>query len=81
MNVENIRENDCVRAVLQDSIVVLVCQHIFNRQRNNNKKMIYVSVYRNMTNDGGSQTSLSPIFCWGRGVLYTGYYILVVISE
>ena len=81
MKVENIRENDCVRAVLQDSIVVLVCKHIFNRQRNNNKKMIYVSVYRNMTNDGDSQTSLSPIFFGGRGVLYTGYYILVVISE
>ena len=34
-----------------------------------------------MTNDGDSQTSLSPIFFGGRGVLYTGYYILVVISE
>ena len=29
--------------------------------------MIHVSVYRNMTNDGDSQTSLSPIFLGGEG--------------
>ena len=34
-----------------------------------------------MTNDGDSPDVSLPDFFWGRGVLYTGYYILVVISE
>ena len=51
------------RRDLQESRVVLVCQHLFNRQRKNKKKyFICANVYRNTINDGDFQTPLSPIF-------------------
>ena len=52
----------CLRD-LQESRVVLVCQHLFNRQRKNQQqKILYANVYRNTINDGDFQTPLSPIF-------------------
>ena len=64
-------ENNCVHAV-QESRVLLVCQHLFKCQKKNKNK-IYANVYWNTINDGNSQTSLSPIFLRGGGCLHTGY--------
>ena len=43
MNVENIRENNCVRG-LKESPVVLVCQHLFNCQMKQQQKIIYAAI-------------------------------------
>ena len=55
---------NCLRD-LQESRVVLVCQHLFNRQRK--KKILPANEYRNTINDGDLQTPLSPIFYWVEG--------------
>ena len=60
----------CLRD-LQESRVVLVCQHLFNRQRKNNKKNTYANVYRKTINDGDFQTPLSPIFYCAEGGVCT----------
>ena len=61
----------CLRD-LQESRVVLVCQHLFNRQRKNQQqKILYANVYRNTINDGDFQTPLSPIFYWAEGGVCT----------
>ena len=57
---------NCLRD-LQESRVVLVCQHLFNCQRKTTQKIIYANVHQNTINDGDSQTSLLPIFFWGSG--------------
>ena len=51
----------CLRD-LQESRVVLVCQHLFNRQRKNNKKNTLCKCIPEQINDGDFQTPLSPIF-------------------
>ena len=69
MNVENIRENDCVHS-LKESRVMSVCQHLFNCQMKQQQNMIYGNVYWNVINDSYSQTSLLPKREGGR--LYAG---------
>ena len=62
-NVENIRENNCVHVrAVQESRVVLVCQHLFNCQR---KKNIFMQMYRGL--------SLRLFFLRVGVCLYTGY--------
>ena len=62
---------NCLRD-LQESRVVLVCQHLFNRQRKNKKKYcMHANLYRNTINDGDFQTPLSPIFYSAEGGVCT----------
>ena len=51
----------CLRD-LQESRVVLVCQHLFNRQRKNNKQNTLCKCIPEQISDGDFQTPLSPIF-------------------
>ena len=66
IKVENIRENNYLRA-LKESRVVLVCQHLFNDHR----KKINANVHQNTIKDGDSQTSLITMFFLGRGDVCT----------
>ena len=80
-NVEDIRENNCVHVrAVQESRVVLVCQHLFNCPRG--KKNIYANVYQNTINDDDSQTSFSPIiFSEGRGVSVHRLLIAMILRH
>ena len=58
--VENILENHCVRALKESESSWSV--NTFSTVRERIKKMIYANAYRNMINDGDSQTSPLPTF-------------------
>lgn len=60
----------CLRD-LQESRVVLVCQHRFQPSKEKQKKKLYANEYRNTINDADLQTPLSPIFYWAEGGVCT----------
>ena len=60
----------CLRD-LQESRVVLVCQHLFNRQRKNNKQNTLCKCIPEQINDGDFQTPFSPIFYSAEGGVCT----------